>query len=135
MEAHSGDYTLNPLYLSHGDISQISLSVNGRTMYNIPSKFPHDYAELYHRTLDALGFHKEHLIGKDIFGKGAMICTFDLRAENLNDNLPVEMNGGLRLSLNLSKGENENHLLILFGETVGIITANSERRLQCDVRA
>ena len=135
MEAHAGEYTLNPLYLSHGDISQISLSVNGRTMYNIPSKFPHDYAELYHRTLDALGFHKDHLIGKNIFGKGAMICTFDLRAENLNDNLPVEMNGGLRLSLNLSKGENENRLLILFGETVGILTVNSERRLQCDVRA
>ena len=63
-----------------------------------------------------------------------MICTFDLRAENLNDNLPVEKNGGLRLSLNLSKGENQNRLLILFGETVGIITVNSERRLQCDVR-
>ena len=135
MDAFSGGYNLNPLHLTTGDLGNITMSINGHTVYNVSSKFPDQYSELYYHTLDSIGLHRDHLITYEQFSHGMCICVFDLKAENLADTLPIESYGNLRINLTLSKPTTENRLILIMGDTTGIININSDRRVHCETRA
>lgn len=136
MEAHAGKYTTNPLYLGAGKLNEVKISVNGRNICSVACNFPYNCSEIYYRTLESLGLHRDHCLNLELFKKGGFAFCLDLRAENLNETIPVEMTGGLRLHLSFSEAAGTNNTLIhLLGETTGIISVNNNRRLQCDVRA
>ena len=135
MESFAGAYNLNPLHFTSGNLSNITITVNGHSIYNVSAKFPEQYSELYYHTLDALGLHRDHLITYESFNKGLCVCVFDFKAENLEETLPVESYGNLRINLTLSEATTENRLVLLIGETLGIINVNSDRRIHCETRA
>ena len=135
MEAYSGTYKKNPLFLRHSDLNGISVSVNGRTVHNFSVSLPKQFAPLYHYTLKALGLEQNHLLSYDSFTTGRMIIALDLLAEDVKEALDPEFTGNLRINMNFSKAASENQVLLLFGDTQGIIKINSSRQIYSDVRA
>ena len=135
MEAFSGVYDKNPLFLRHADLNGLSVSVNGRSLYNFTVSLPKEFASLYHYTLKALGIHQHHLISYDAFTEGRMVIALDLLAEDVKEAVDPEYTGNLRINMTFSNASASNRMLLLFGDTQGILRINSDRQIYSDVRA
>lgn len=135
MESFSGSYKRNPFYFTHSDLNSLSVSVNGRSIYNFTLSLPHQFAPLYYYTLKSLGFEGEHLVNYDAFTRGRMITVLDLRAEPVKDSINAEYSGNLRIHMSFKKAATSNRVLLLFGDTQGILRINSDRQIYSDIRA
>ena len=134
MEAYSGIYKKNPLFLTHADLNGLSVSINGRTVHNFTVSLPKQFAPVYHYTLKALGLEQHHLVSYDAFTKGRMIIALDLMAEDVKEAIDPEFSGNLRINISFSKAADSNRILLLFGDTQGIIRINGSRQIYSDVR-
>lgn len=135
MDSFSGSYKRNPFYFNHNELSGLSVSVNGRSIYNFTLSFPHQFAPLYYYTLKSLGFEGEHLVNYDAFTRGRMIAVLDLRAETVKDAIDPEYSGNLRIHMTFKKAGSSNKVLLLFGDTQGILRINENRQIYSDIRA
>ena len=135
MEAYSGTFKKNPLFLRHGDLNGLSVSINGRSVHNFTVSLPKQFAPLYHYTLKALGIEQHHIISYDAFTKGRMIIALDLMAEDVKAAIDPEFTGNLRINMSFSRATASNQVLLLFGDTQGIIRINGSRQIYSDVRA
>lgn len=135
MRSFSGDYKRNGLYFQHADLSNINITVNGSTIYNVTCSFPDRFSKLYYTALESLGLDSQHSLCYDAFGKGRTVCIFNLLPEETQNSLPVERSGNLRIQAEFAKGEPENRLIILFSDTLGILEIDSQYNIRCKVRA
>ena len=135
MESFSGNYTRNGLYFNHSDLSQVHISVNGSSVYNLHSQFPNKYSKIYYSCLEALGLETTHMLRYDAFSQGRSLFVFDFVDENVDNGIPVEKSGNLRINLAMAKAENKNRVILLFANTTGIIEIDSHRSVRCIVRA
>lgn len=64
-----------------------------------------------------------------------MIAVVDLRAKPVRDGINAEYLGNLRIYMSLKKAVTLNKVLLLFGDTQGILRINSDRHIYSDMRA
>lgn len=136
MQSFNGDLNRNPIYFEHSNISNIHITLNGSTLYDINADFAdNNFSYLYYETIKSLTLPYDHLMHYDAFAKGRMVMAFNFRSENTPDTLEVEKTGNLRISLSFNGPVNTNRVIILFGETQGVMTVDGQRNIYCDVRA
>ena len=81
------DFKENLLYLDHLGLSQIHISINGSTIYNIVSDFENkNVSELYQTTLNCLTI-KNHLLTYENFITGQTLLGFQLA--NFDDSADI----------------------------------------------
>lgn len=135
MKSFSGAYDKNPLYLTHGNLNGLSISVNGRSLYQFKDSFPKEFASIYYYTLKSIGIAQDNLLYYDAFTKGRMIIVLDLKSEDIKEAIDPEFTGNLRINMTFSQTSNSNRMLLLFGDTQGILRVNHDRQIYSDVRA
>ena len=135
MASLNGEYSRNGLYFTHADLSHVHITINGSTVYNIRSEFPHHTARLYYSTLEALGLETHNSLTFNAFKEGRTLCAFNFVPENIDNGIPLDKSGNLRVNLTFNKGHTSNLVIMFFAETTGIIEINSHRNVRCIVRA
>ena len=69
------------------------------------------------------------------FHKGRGIYTFNFLTEEAKDTIPVEMSANLRISVDFNTPPSTPHILLMLGDSMGILSVDSYRHIQCDIRA
>ena len=134
MNGFSGRTNQNGLYFEHANISNIHLTINGSTVYNINTSFPNEYSQCYYETQKALGIDRDNLITYDTYKNGRTLFTFNFINEPVEETLPVEMSASLRLNLKFSRNIDTPHVIILLADTTGLLSIDQQRIVTCDVR-
>ena len=134
MDAFSGNYNHNGLYFKHANISNTHITINGSTVYNINTAFPHQYAQSYYETQKSMGLDNNNMITYETYNKGRSVFCFNFVNENVQDTLPVEMSASLRVNLKFAQSVNSPHVIILLADTTGLLTIDKQRLVSCDVR-
>ncbi len=70
MDSLQGVIDKNGLYFHHADLSHVHITVNGATIYNVRSSFPHHALKLFYTTLESLGLDTRNSLTFDAFNKG-----------------------------------------------------------------
>ncbi|XP_042855398.1 uncharacterized protein LOC122242213 [Penaeus japonicus] len=135
MNSMNGAYDRNGLYFQHADLSNTHITINGSTVYNIHSDFPNHTSSLYYATLETLGLENDHTLAYDGFVKGRTICAFNFIPEDIENGIPLEKSGNMRISLTFKEGVNANRVIIFFANTTGVIEIDAHRHVRCIVRA
>ena len=126
----NGSYTKNPLYFPNLDVSQIRVSLNGNNVYTLKNN-----TRTYYETLRGNGLQEENLICYKSFFKGRCVYTFNFLTEEASDTIPVEMSAHLRISIDFNTPPSQPHILLLIGDSMGILSIDAHRHIQCDIRA
>ena len=135
MDNYSGRANLNNLYFEHHNISNIHMTINGSTIYNINSDFEgNNYTQLYYETLKAIGLDSNHMITYDSYKSGRSIFVFNFINEPVGETLPIETNASLRINLKFSQNLPSSLIILLFAETTGLLSIDNQRVINCDVR-
>lgn len=135
LEALTGKYDSNGVYFQNGDLSNVTIAINGSPVYQISSDFgKNKFSCLYYETLKALGLEQSHLLTREAFkdGRTVMVFSFDGSEEGT---LSKEISGNLRVTLNFAEPKTSNRCILMFGESTGVIRIDSKRAVTCDVRA
>ena len=135
MNAFSGAYNKNGLYFSSSNLSEISVSLNGVSVYKNAVSFPHECSQAYFNAIESLGIENDTLLDFNGFKQGKTIFVYSLLPEDLQGTVPLEQSGNLRLSLQLKQGVDKNLVILMFGDTKGVISVNADRNVVCDSRA
>ena len=134
MDAFSGGPSSNGLYFEHANLENCHLTVNGNTLYNINTSFPHVYSQSYYETLKSIGLNNDHMITHEAFKAGRSVFSFNFINETVEETLPVESSASLRLTLKFGQNLAAPHIVILIAETTGLLTIDNNRIVTCDVR-
>ncbi|XP_068227639.1 uncharacterized protein [Palaemon carinicauda] len=134
MRHFSGDYTRNPLFFHHANVNNIHITINGSTVYNINAAFPERVVQAYYESRKAIGIDDENIISLDSFTEGRTIFNFNFVHEDMEEALPVERSASMRIILKLTTAVTTPHLIMLFGDTTGILSIDADRIIHCDVR-
>ena len=126
----NGSYTRNPLYFPNLDVSQIKVSMNGNNVYTLKND-----TRGYYETLRSNGLQEDNMITYPSFYKGRCIYTFNFLTEEAKDTIPVEMSAHLRISVDFNTPPSTPHILLLIGDSMGILSIDAHRHIQCDIRA
>ena len=122
------DFKTNGLYLSHLNLSNIFITLNGTTLYNISADFVnHNVSELYHNTLFCLG--KDHLLTFDNFIEGSTLLAFNLTNFDPIADIRTPTFGSLRIILTFSTVLAQNAILILMGDALSSMAINFKREI------
>ena len=122
------DFKTNSLYLSHLNLSNIFITLNGSTLYNISADFINrNVSELYHNTLLCLG--KDHLLTFDNFINGTTLIAFNLTNFDPVANIRTPLYGSLRIVLTFSTRLTSNAVLILMGDVLSSMSINFKREI------
>ena len=135
MSAFSGTYNKNGLYFSNSNLSEITVSLNGVGVYKNSVSFPHVCSQAYFNAIDSLGLENDTLLDFNGFKQGRTIFVYSLLPEDLQGTVPLEQSGNLRVSIQLSQGLDKNIVILMFGDTKGVISVNADRNVVCDSRA
>ena len=65
-------------------------------------------------------------------GKG--VFCFDFIAEDMNDVVPTDLSGNLKIELRFKDTMKEPIVVFLIGDTTGLITIDQDRSITCDIR-
>ena len=112
----------------------ISVIINGSTVYDINSKFPHDFSQLYFATLKTIGMEFDSLIHFDAFNEGRTVIALNFKSEFAEDTMDIDKSGNLRLEMTFETPKNENRVILLLGESQGVLSIDSDRNVSCFVR-
>ena len=134
MQSFSGDYSRNPLFFNHFDLSGLQISINGRNIYNINSTMPSNKARIYYESQKSLGLDNANMLSYNSFGKGRSILTFNFLSEDMEDAIPVEVSASMRINLSFASRMTNPVVVILLADTVGLLTVDESRMILCDVR-
>ena len=125
----NGEYNKNGAYLTHANISNIRLDVNGNTVSSTNSSFPGSIAQVFHHTLTNIK-DSNHLLTYQNFKKGRAVFCWNLAPTDCNDVLNVEKSGNIRVNIQTSTPLEENIVAFVTGLTTGIIEVDSARRVK-----
>ena len=136
MKSFHGEAASNSLYFGNHDLRKISLTVNNETLYSVSTMFSQElYASLYFHTINSLGQGRSHQLTHELFKDGRTIAVFNLLPEKLKDSIALDKEGNLRLVLELGTAPTENLVLILLGDSQGVLRVDGNRDVAVDIRA
>ena len=98
-----GSYDKNALYFTHAELSHAHISINGSTVYNIRSQFPHHVSRLFYSTLEGLGLETANNLTLQAFAEGRTLCAFNFVTEDVENGIPLEKSENMRISLTFIK--------------------------------
>ena len=125
----NGSYERNGAFLTHGNISNLLLEINGNTYSSLSGSFPDQVAHMLNQTLSNIK-GDNHLLTLRSFKEGRTIHTFDLRTSDCEDVLSVEKSGNVRISLNAARANTENLSVFIVGMTTGLLEIDAHRRVR-----
>ena len=126
----NGNLSRNPLHFPTLNVSCITISINGNTVYNLKGG-----TRAYYETLRSNGIQDDNMLTHRSFLGGRCLYTFNFTNEDMKDSVPVEMSANMRITIDFETPPPRPHILLLAGESVGILNIDSYRNIQCDVRA
>lgn len=135
MEGLQGSCARNGLFFQHANLSEVLITINGSTVYNIHSSFPHHASRLFYNTMESLGLETHNNLTLNSFKNGRTVCVFNFISEDVQNAIPLEKSGNLRINLGFNKGVDRNLVVLLFADTTGVIQIDSQRHVRCIVRA
>ena len=117
----------NLLYLDHLNLSQIHISVNGSTIYNITCDFPKkNVAELYQTTLNCLPI-KNHLLTFKNFINGQSLLGFQLVNYDDSADIRSSLSGVLKINLKFRTTLADPAVAYILGEALSVLSINYNR--------
>lgn len=134
MASFSGLSTQNGLYFNHCNLTNIHITVNGATAYNISPAFPNNYTQCYYETQKSVGIDKDNMLSFSAYKSGRSLFSFNFINEPVEETLPIEVSANLRLSLRFAASLTSPHVIILVAETTGLLSVDNQRNVTCDVR-
>ena len=134
MDSFSGSYTRNPLYFKHCSLSNVYISVNGHSVYNVNCSFDSEVPQLYYETQKSFGGGNENMISYTSFKDGRTVLCFNFVHESVQDSLPIEVSASLRIDLKFATAVTSPHVIILTADTTGLLNVDGNRQIQIDVR-
>ena len=132
---YSGTYNKNGLYFSNGRIERLQVTVNSVPIRTLYATYPTEITQVYYDTLEAVGLTSDTLLTYEAFSNGKAVYVINLEGETLENALPVEKSGNLRIHLTFGEASDENRVIFLFGDTLGVMGVDRDRTVTCDVRA
>ena len=130
-EAFNGSLTRNPLFFPQLDVSQMRVSINGNTAYALNNDIT-----AYYETLRSLGLQDDHMITRDAFFNGRCVYNFNFVPEDIKSgNIPIETSANMRISIDFNTPPTVPHILLLIGDSIGIMNIDKDRHIQCEYRA
>ena len=127
--ALTGVYNKNGAYLTHANISNIRLDINGNTFSSTTSSFPDSIAQLFHHTLSNIK-DANHLLTYHSFKKGRTVFCWNLSPTDCKDVLHIEKSGNIRINIQTESPPTENLAVFVTGITTGIIDVDHSRRVK-----
>ena len=135
MGSMSGQKDTNPLYFHHCHLSNIHITINGSSLYNINTDFDRsNYSHIFYESQKSMGIDVDNMVSYNSFLKGRSIFSFNFLNEEVEDTLPVEQSANLRISLSFRNPLPSPYVVILLADTIGIISIDGQRIVTCDVR-
>ena len=132
MDAYNGNYKKNPLYIQSFKMTNLNVSVNNRTLYNI-SCTPHtNNAMLYDACIRSVGLESENLLTKEMFNAGGHIICLDMVPERLSGAVNLDVSAHLSIVMDF-EGITENTLCVLTGDSNGLLYIDQYRNVITDV--
>ena len=122
------DWKENGLYLEHLNLSNVFITINGSTMYNIKCDFETgDVAELYNTCL--LCLDKNHLLTFNHFKNGMTILGFPLTTYDPSADIRSPYYGILRISLTFKSRMADSAICYMLGDIMSILSVNYNREI------
>lgn len=131
----TGNYNKNGLYFQNADVTEIRATINGAPVYTVTSKFPHFTNQAYYESLNAIGLNYNPLLTHKAFVYGKTMFCIKFDTDESDDTITVEKSGNLRISISFGTPSLQNRVILMNGDTTGIIKIDSDRNVLCDVRA
>lgn len=125
--ALNGSYNQNACHLTHNNISNIKIDINGSTLSNHNCDFPDHAGSMFFQTLNAIG--SSNLLTYNNFRNGRTIFAYDTRATDVSDCVGIERQGQIRIAINCKSPCTSNKVVFVIGFTTGIIEVNGDRRI------
>lgn len=83
MNSIQGVIERNGLYFQHADFSEVQITINGVTVYNVSSCFPHHTSNRFYNTLASLVLQTHNSLTFDTFNKGRTASYFNFVTEDV----------------------------------------------------
>ena len=124
--AVNGQFNLNGAHFAHCNLTSLRLEINGNTHSAMTFSFPGNVANVFHHTITSLK-NDDNLLSLQSFKHGRTIYSWDLRASECSDVLPIEKSANLRINLQASQPLQENYVVFVIGITTGLIEIYGNR--------
>ena len=122
------DYSINGQYYQHLSLTNISITINGNSIYNVNCDFKKgDVAELYNCLINCVDKH--HMITFDNFIKGNTILAFNLANFDNSADIRIAQYGVLRISLTFADKLADSALLTIYGDIMSTMSINYKREV------
>ena len=131
MDAYSGNYKKNGLYIDNCQMTKMGVTVNNRSIYNLSCVPYEDNAMLYDACIRSIGLDTNHLLTKEKFREGCSIVCLDLVPERIEDAVPLDISGHLKIDMDFSNIQ-ENVLCCIIGDTNGVLYVDQYRNVNTD---
>ena len=124
----NGRYNRNSMYLSHCNLNQIRVDVNGNLVQSLSCNFPSAIAQLLHQTLANIS--PNSLLTHQSYRKGRTILSYDLRTSDCNDVIHLERTGNLKLDIQSETAQQENIIIFIVGVFTGVVEIDANRQVK-----
>ena len=111
------------------------ITINGSSVYHIHNNFAYHVSGLFYATLEGLGLETNNNLSLSTFAAGSTICAFNFVMEDVDNGIPLDETGNMRVQLTFKQGQNRNLVIIFFADTIGVIEIDAHRQVTCQVRA
>ena len=111
------------------------ITINGSSVYHIHNNFAYHVSGLFYATLKGLGLETNNNLSLSAFVANRTICAFNLVTEDVDNGIPLDKTGNMRVQLTFNQGRNRNLVIIFFANTTGVIEIDTHRQVTCQVSA
>ena len=123
------DFKDNGLYFDHLNLTNILVTINNSTIYNLKFDFTQrDVSELYNITLNSIR-NPQTILTFEKFLEGMSIICLNLKLNDEVSSFKVPNYGVLRIVLNFKTLLNESAIVFLCGDLLNVLTINKSREI------
>ena len=124
----NGRYDRNSMYLSHCNLNQIRVDLNGNLVQSLTCNFPSGIANLFHQTLSNI--NPLNLLTHQSYRKGRTILSYDLRTSVCSDVIHLERSGNLKIDIQSQSAQQENIIIFIVGIFTGVFDIDANRQVK-----
>ena len=122
------DFKINGLYLSHLDISNIYITINRSTIFNVNCDFgKENVSEIYNNYLSCVDKH--HLLTYSKFLNGMTLFAFPLANFDISADIRTPFTGTLRMVFSFKKATEVAAICYLIGNIQSVLSTNYKREI------
>ena len=126
-DRYMGDYTLNPFNFEHFNVSNMAVLVNDVSTPARPMEMNFEKRQFATALNSVLRTHPNLLIDNRSYDKGYALFVFDINPSMVEDALPLQKTGTVRLELQMDKALSEAVQVLAYGEFQSCIQIDNSR--------